>query len=335
MRRILISLLVALPLLGAGIAQADTSGGGTTTATGQAMVVGTIVSVDAGNNSFVANAFVVPPFGGGSGSGEKSGGFGGAPGGAGFFGGFGGSGGFGGFGGGFRTDLRARDLAGAQEPTATQVTITTDSNTKLELDGKSATISDLAAGQRFRAVFTGSPTDSISTLVANPAVSVSARSAPKRHALYAFVGAVTGTDTTAGTVSVTVTASYPSGLVAGGSSATFTVGSSTLVIGGSGTNGFFGGSLSNVSTGDIVAGGLIGATGLTAAQVESTPLMLLLDLPLASSGTTTSASVRQAKASALTRAERLLGVTATKQTHAKRHARKHAKKHNKRSAKRA
>jgi hypothetical protein len=123
---------------------------------------------------------------------------------------------------------------------------------------------------------------------------------------YAFVGTVTGTDTTAGTMTVSVTRSLPSSLIAGGSSATFTVGSHTIVIGGSSLTGggsgaglfggLFGGSLAGVSQGDLVAGGLIGTAGMTAAQVQAAPLMFLLDLPAptATTGTTTTAAATKA-----------------------------------------
>lgn len=364
MKKLMITLAAALPLLG-GAAVAEAAGSGwspdttptTTTASSgsQATVVGTIVSVDATNGTFVANAFVVPPYGGGtSGTGGTSGppnnggGFGFQPGG---FGGFG----HGGTGGGTGTTpttpttgtsttpwsgWRADDVSTTStttttgptstptEPTPTQVTITTNSSTTITLGHSTAPLSQLAAGDRFRALFTGSPTDSIGTLVASPALSVNAAAAPKRSELYAFVGTVKSTDTTAGTVTVDVTASIPSGLVASGTDATFTVGSSTLVIGGSSSSssgtgfglGFSTGSLSSVSTGDIVAGGLIGSAGETATQVEADPLMLLLDFPTSSTSSTTSSS--SVRAATLKRAEALLGKTAskTKKTH------KHAKK---------
>jgi hypothetical protein len=139
--------------------------------------------------------------------------------------------------------------------------------------------------------------------------------------LYAFAGTVTGK--TASTVSVTVSGSYPGGLIASGSSATFTVGASTLVLGGS--SGFSQGSLANVGIGDVVAGGLLGPAGETAAQVESQPLMLLLDLPVSAGTGTTGATgtsgvsgtaLKHLRADALRRAEALLGIRVkAKKTH--------------------
>jgi hypothetical protein len=132
--------------------------------------------------------------------------------------------------------------------------------------------------------------------VASPATSIFAQ-VPKQ--VYAFVGTVTGTSTTANTITVDVMRSLPSGLLASGTSATFTLSPHTFIIGGSSLTstqggglfgGLFGGSLSSVSTGDMVAGGLIGDAGLTAAQVQASPLMFLLDLPAPASTTTGTAS---------------------------------------------
>jgi hypothetical protein len=74
-----------------------------------------------------------------------------------------------------------------------------------------------------------------------------------------------------------------------------TVGPKTFILGGSNLADLFGGSLSDVSVGDIVAGGLIAPAGDTLAQVEALPLAVLLDLPAgASSSSATSQSKRAA-----------------------------------------
>jgi hypothetical protein len=375
MRRLLISLAALLPLAGAAAVQADSFGGdgpGSGTQANTAVVVGTIVSVTpsgttGGGGTIVADAFVVPAQpGDDDGPGDDEGGFG-------FTGGFGGTGNTGatgttgvfGFGGGDRHGhggggqggggqgagsgfggdwghfdgstgvTGATGTGGPTEPTPTQVTITVGPNTQIKLEGNdNATIADLAAGERFRALFAGSPSDSIQMLTANPALSIEAMGQRRHGQLYAFAGTVTGK--TASTVSVTVSGSYPGGLIASGSSATFTVGSSTLVLGGS--SGFSQGSLANVGIGDVVAGGLLGPTGETAAQVESQPLMLLLDLPV-SAGTTgatgtsgvTGASLKHLRADALKRAEALLGIKVkvkAKKTHKAHKTHKtHSKKH--------
>jgi hypothetical protein len=322
MRRLLISLAVMLPLVGAAAAAADGFGGGSGPGTpaNEAMVVGTIVSVNATTGTFVADAWVVPQFDGGHGFGHLGG-----------FGGFGfpGSGATGatGFGGDYRMHDGVTGATGATgatgsegptEPTPTQVTITVGPNTKLEVKGVSSpTVGSLAPGDRFSAAFTGSPGDSITTLTANPSLSIDAAPAPQRPSLYAFAGTVTGT--TASSVTVRLFATYPSSLGAAGSAATFTVGSSTLVLGG--TNGFTRGDVSNVAKGDIVAGGLVGSPGETAAQVEAQPLMLLLDLPVGSitgttgatgtsgaSGSANASFLKREKAAELKRAEQLLGL---------------------------
>jgi hypothetical protein len=269
--------------------------------------------------------------------------------------GFPGFGGIGGFGGriGLRADVRGHvlhagvtsptgpagpigsaGLQGPTTPTATQVTIKVDpTTTKLEVRGVSSpTISSLAKGDRFRATFTGSPGTSITTLTTAPALEVDAAPAPQRPSLYAFAGTVTGT--TSSTVTVNLFGTYPSSLGAAGSSATFTVGSSTLVLGGATL--FSQGGVSNIAKGDIVAGGLIGASGQTAAQVEAEPLMLLLDLPAGATGATIGATgntgtsgasglpgagglgfLKSEKAAALMRAEDLLGLRPATKSHKK------------------
>ena len=161
----------------------------------------------------------------------------------------------------------------------TQVTIVPDSTTKVISDGKSVAPTALAAGEKFFALFHGTPADSLATLVASAPVGVFAKSPPTPHALYAFVGKVTGIDTGKGTVTVNVERSLPASLAPSGSApVTLTVGADTLVLGGSSAS-LLGGGLSSVSVGDLVAGGLIGDSGLTLAQVGALPLRLLLDLP--------------------------------------------------------
>jgi hypothetical protein len=219
-----------------------------------------------------------------------------------------------------------------QPPVTTQVTISTDSNTRLLVDEQPGTVADMSAGDRFIAFFTGSPGDSLQTLVSNPALAVFDHPAPKPHQLYAFVGSVTGVDTTAGALTVDVTRSLPADLVPAGSApVSFTVGADTLVLGGSSTS-LFGGSLANVSVGDIVAGGLIGDAGETLAQVEQTPLKLLLDLPAGS-------GQAGAKRTTLNKALSLLGgkplAPAHKAHKSHRHARRHHKTHARRHARRS
>ena len=133
--------------------------------------------------------------------------------------------------------------------------------------------------------------------------------------MYAFVGTVTGTDTTNGTVTLTVTQSFPSGLAAANSSVTLTVSSHTLILGGTSSTGF-GSTLANVSKGDIVAGGLLAPQGDTLTQIEALPLQILLDLP-ASSSTSTTTTTSATKQTALKQALKALGVKGT--SHSRRH----------------
>jgi hypothetical protein len=200
-------------------------------------------------------------------------------------------------------------------------------------------VADMKAGDQFMALFSGSPTASITTLVGNLALAIFDRTPPPPKQVYAFVGTVTGTDTTNGTVTLTVTQSFPSGLAAANSSVTLTVSSHTLILGGTSSTGF-GSTLANVSDGDIVAGGLIAPQGDTLTQVEALPLQILVDLPASSSSSSSSGSsstttTSAAKQKALKQALKLLGVKTTshhstkhhKKHHAtKHHARKHAKK---------
>jgi hypothetical protein len=291
MRRLLITMITAASLtFGAAAVQAHGPGapGGPGSsrwdANPQTVLVGTIQSVDSSAGTFVANAYIV--------------------------------------------DHRDRGFDGDawghhQQPTTTQVTISTDSNTNFDVDEQNGTIDNLAQGQKFDAVFTGSPNGEVQTFLnGNPAVSVSARTPHARKQLYAFVGSVTGVDTASGTVTVEITRTLPSDLAAAGSTATFTIGSDTLVLGGSG-NGLFGGSLSNVSVGDIVAGGVTAPSGDTLTQIEALPLRILLDLPATSSAMASKASRARARTHALDRALSLLGETKST-SHKSKKSRKHS-----------
>jgi hypothetical protein len=336
MTRVLIALITTLPLaLGVATAQASTqhfpglsggTGGTGGTWVQQAAVAGTVVSTDPTTGTVVANAYVLTPptttgTGGGWGSGTGTGTFG-----------FG-SGGFGGLGA-FGSMVRSHTPT---TPTTTQVTITTNSSTTIHVGGMmgDATVGDLAAGDKFLALFPGSSSDSITTLVASPATSIFAQ-VPMQF--YAFVGTVASTDTTADTLTADVSRSLPSSLITVGSDATFTVGAHTFIIGGSSLStssggglgglfgGLFGGTLGDVSQGDMVAGGLIGQAGMTAAQVEASPLMFLLDLPAPSSTTGTGTTTGAAKA-ALKETLKLLHGAKVKlvKSHRKSHGKSHGK----------
>ena len=293
MKRALISLIAASSLalaLGAGAASAHPpgsgwgrwgGGGAQPSATPVVAVAGTITGVDPSAGTFTANAFVPQ---------------------------------------GVRGDwARGRPHARpgtATAPATTPVTISTDGSTHFRVNGQSGTISGLAKGQRFVALFSGTPQDSLQTLVAGPALAVSAHTAPAPRQLYAFVGTVKSVDTTAGTLTVEVAESVPSGLVPAASNpATFTISTNTLVLGGSSGDGLLGGSLGDVNTGDVVAGGMIGTAGETLSQVESTPLQVLVDFPAATTTSSiTSSARRQAKKRALTQALALFGSKSTKAT---------------------
>jgi hypothetical protein len=202
---------------------------------------------------------------------------------------------------------RAHHSGASSSPSASgtpDTTITVGSSTSFDINcNKSATVTDLAAGQTFTAVFDGTPDETLAEIVANPAVSVSAKT-PK--SLYAFEGTVTATDATSSpeTVSVAVTESTPTGLFTG--TDTFDVGPSTFVFGG--PSGSLFGSLSDVSVGDVVAGGLVGPGGQTASAIEAQPLQVLVDFPASSSSSTSSAAqLQRLRRADLRKAEKLLG----------------------------
>lgn len=296
MRRLLPALGTVLCLgLFPALASAEASSPGEGSHGGPMVVVaGTVVSVDASSGSLVASAFLATPSHHHEGPGEGGGGdnhytdpFG---------------------GGTHYTDPfrgRAADGAGGS-PAAQQVTITTDGSTVVRVNDHRGAVGDLAPGDRFYALYKASPSDSLQTVVSQPAAAVLARSAPKRHhQLYAFVGTVTGVDSAAGTLTVNVSHSLPVSLVAAGSGpVTFTVGPHTLVLGDSGS-GLGGGSLDSVQVGDVVAGGLVADRGLSLDQVSALPLRVLLDMPVSGDGG--SKAVSSAKARALHRALTLLG----------------------------
>jgi hypothetical protein len=289
--------------------------------TPQAVVAGTVTQVN-GDGTFQANAYAVSPFNflGGNGSGFGSlnlGGFGNILGGLGNLGNMFGLGDI--FG--------SSGSSSPTTPTTTPVTISTDSNTLLLVNGHPGSVSDLAANDNFMALMPGWPWDSIQTLTGSPATFISAQGATSRKDVYAFVGTVTGVDTSAGTVMVNLTTALPSGLAPSGSSATFTVGDHTLIIGDSSSSsdsliGGLGASLGDVRTGDIVAGGLIAPAGDTLAQVEALPLSVLLDFP-APSGP--SGSIAKAKARALKDALALLVGKSTK--HSRHHHHRRSRHH--------
>lgn len=293
MRRALIGLLAVAPFaLGAGVAQAHAprhwrfdQGSGSAPSPVVA-VAGTVTSVNASASSFTANAFLP--------RGEGYGWHHARPAGPGRVG-----------------HVRRQSLSAPAAPTTSPVTITTTSSTRLRIGhDPSASLSDLATGDRFVALFKGTPGESLSQIVSGPALAVFAHPAPKRHQLYAFVGTVKSIDTSADTVTVQVANSFPSGLVPAGSDpATFTLSPSTLVLGGSSAQGLQGGSLGDVKVGDVVAGGETGPAGETLSQVEASPLQVLVDFPSGSGSpsTTTSAARRQARQSALNQALDLFG----------------------------
>ncbi len=314
MKRLLVVFLAALPLIvGVAAAQADgfATGGGDqpsgTQSPEDVLVAGTVVSVNGAAGTFVADAFVVPADSqGGQGEDNDSDDQGGG-------GSIGGSG-------------RGHDNADSTGPTpaTTRVTITTDSNTEIEVNGQHGTVANLSPGDKFEAKFKAMPTDPISTVVSTPALSIKAETpdAPEtnsRGSLYAFVGSVTAVDLTGGTVSVNVTRSLPSSLVPAGSSPVpFTVGPDTMILGGSSG---LGGSLSDIKVGDIVAGGLFAPAGSKLTQIEALPLRVLLDLPAVS--TSSPVTAQAAKAKALRKAVALLDGKAKHKAKSKHKAKKH------------
>lgn len=205
--------------------------------------------------------------------------------------------------------LRAHGQSGSDytEQGTPNTTITTDSNTKITIDGQTASVSQLAVGDRFEAVFDGTPSEPLATITATPALSLRAWAPPAQNALYAFVGTVSSTDTTAGSITVNVTASVPQGLFSGAD--TFTVGPQTLVLGNTS------GSLSGVSQNDVVAGWVTAPSGESASTVESTPLQGLVDFPTSSSSASaTSASIRRAEHRAMRLVHREKGKLARRDT---------------------
>lgn len=319
LRRTRAALAIVIASLPLGFAVVDAqahrggSSGGGGNGQSQVVVAGTVVSVNATANSFVADAYIVSQQRGGPPPRPYS-----------FPYPQGGQGGRGSGDGrashGVHMDSGGGGAGSDSQPTTTQVTILTNSSTRFRVNRAGGTISDLAAGDKFIALFNGSSSEDITTLVnGNPAIAVEANSPPKPKQLYAFVGTVTAVDTTNDTITVNVSSSLPAGLVPSSSNpATFTIGANTLVLGGTSGNGASWGSLSNVGVGDVVAGGLIAPSGETLSQVEATPLRLLLDIPASTAGS--HATKARTKSKALAKAKALLGYKAPA---------KHSKKHKK------
>lgn len=155
----------------------------------------------------------------------------------------------------------------ATKPT-TGVQIQVDANTKFDVNGnKSATVSNLADGQKFVAVFAGSPsTASLSSLP--PALDVYAKTVDRTYSFSGTVKAASAT-TTPETVTVSVARSEPKGLFTGDD--VFTVGTRTRI-------SVRGHALTDVAVGDRVEGSLRAPAGDTATQLEALPLGSLIDL---------------------------------------------------------
>lgn len=256
-------------------------------------IAGTIVSTDNANDTFVADAYVMPAR--------------------------------------HRYHGHAPRAHTTTTPATTPVTITTDASTAFRVNGDDSAGGDaLACGQNVIVALAGSPTEPITTLTAGPALRViawtpatipSALCAPRvqtpvapvaASTLYAFVGTVTALSTSADTVTVSVSDSVPSGLVPSGSAPqTFIVGTGTQIFRGGGTSLLAGTLGSDVAIGDVVTGGVMAANGASLSQIETTPLTVLVAFP---SSTAASAGTAQVRARALTHAMALLGGSQTGST---------------------
>ncbi len=191
----------------------------------------------------------------------------------------------------------------ATAPTSTPNTpITTGTTTSIRVDGRSEPVADLAAGDKFTALYSGTPTETLAAITGGTALSISAVTPPPTYVFYGFVGAVTAT--TSNSVSVSVTTSAPTVLFSG--TDPFTVGRRTIVFGSSSSSPF--GSLAGIHTGDVVAGGLIAKSGQTASAIEADPLQFLLDFPTSTpaSPAASNAAIKrtEARAEALLKAEK-------------------------------
>lgn len=248
MRRALISLLAVVPLACAPAALAAPGDTGPCVA-----VAGTVVSVDATNNQFVGSVSTAPVAAGNHCPAVPTGPILTAP---------------------------ERFHAPAAVTTPVQLTFAVDPNTIIRINWRAGVLGQLSQGDRFHAIFSGTPDEPLATIVSRHTLWLDGRTPPPHRTLFAFVGNVTATDTTVGTLTVNVTQSFPSGLVPPAlEPATFTVNRRTLILGANATNGLRGGSLDGVQVGDLVAGAVVGWSNLTLAQVGSLPLRFLLDLP--------------------------------------------------------
>jgi hypothetical protein len=150
---------------------------------------------------------------------------------------------------------------GKAKAALTSVTITTNGSTKFDINGnRSATVSGIAVGEHFIAKFAGSKTDTLTELVATPALAVRAHTPGTKTVLYAFLGKVTATDSSSNpeTITVDVTRSTPKGLFTG-------------------TDTFDVKSVGKIVVGDVVDGGTRAASGLSAATIEGQPLNVVIN----------------------------------------------------------
>jgi hypothetical protein len=293
MRRAFISLLAVLPLACVPAAAAADTGP-------CVVVTGTVVSVDGAHNQFVGNASVVPQSPGNFCPAVPTGPILTAP---------------------------ERFHAPAAVTSTTQVTIATDPTTKIRVNGRVGTVSDLRPNDHFNAMFSGTPDEPIETIVSGHTLTLEATTPVRRHELFAFVGTVTAVDVKGKTVTVSVTQSFPSDLVPSGSDpVSFTVDRHTFVLGGNARYGLAGGSLAGVQVGDVVAGATVGWSDMLLPAVQKLPLQLLLDIPVATN--TGGAGIYTGiQTQALRHALHLFGVKPAASHHkAKHHKRAHSKK---------
>lgn len=163
MRRLILATAAALSLATGSVAAADVSPG-PPQSPAHSFLAGKVVSVDASAGTVVADVRVVAP-------GRPPGPTTGSPG-------------------------------STTPPTLQQVTITTDSSTIVRLNGASATVADLAAGDELIAAFAAPPGSPLDQIIAGSALGISAKAPTPVPSFLA--GKIVSVDASAGTVTADV-----------------------------------------------------------------------------------------------------------------------------------
>jgi hypothetical protein len=180
-------------------------------------------------------------------------------------------------------------------PENATITVKADANTAIFRNGADATLADIVVGDVVHVVIVADEGQTREEALASPAFAIMAR-AKKTTVTYGFAGRVKAVDTTAGTLTLTVTKATRRARALLGSDATqdvtFTIGESTvLILDGESAE------LGDYKPGDAAAIGVKASKTATLAEISATPARVVLGQKANVNPTTTAGSARLRKLS--------------------------------------